>query len=226
MLSEKGRAIIEKGKQRGWIVEPEAKTLLAACGFAVPRFIWTTELSEAEAFAGQQGFPLVMKVVASNLVHKSEAQGVALGIDSQETIREQFEQFRQIQGFEGVLLEEMISGSVEVIIGSKCDFQFGPVVLLGIGGTGVEIYNDTVLRMAPLNESDVGFMLDSLQGQPLLTGFRGSSGINLAYLSQMLIRFSNLVMELGDIESIDLNPVICSSKRAVIVDARIILKPD
>ena len=224
MLNAQGKKILEQGKSRGWILEPEAKTLLRIYNFAVPAFIWTSDLNEAEAFAAQQGFPLVMKVVSADIVHKSDSGGVALGIDSLEKLREQFERFRGFQGFEGVLLEETVRGSAEVIIGSKTDAQFGPVVLLGIGGTGVEIYQDTVLRMAPLTERDVGFMLDSLKGKALLTGFRGSTGINVAYLSQMLVRFSNLVMELKAIESIDLNPVICSRERAVIADARFLFE--
>ena len=224
MLNAQGKKILAQGKSRGWILEPEAKTLLRIYNFAVPAFIWTADLNEAEAFAAKQGYPLVMKVVSADIVHKSDSGGVVLGIDSPEKLREQFERFTAFQGFEGVLLEETVRGSAEVIIGSKTDAQFGPVVLLGIGGTGVEIYQDTVLRMAPLTERDVGFMLDSLKGKALLTGFRGGSGINVAYLTQMLVRFSNLVMELQAIESIDLNPVICSKERAVIADARFLFK--
>ncbi len=224
MLNAQGKAIIQRGKSRGWIVEPEAKTLLRINNFAVPDFLWTTQLQEAVAFADEHGFPLAMKIVSSAILHKSEAGGVVLGIDSLEKLREHFERFQAFDRFEGVLLEEMVQGSAEVIIGSKTDHQFGPVVLLGIGGTGVEIYNDAVLRMAPLTETDVRAMFDALQGKELLTGFRGGSGINIAYLQQMLIRFSNLVMELTDIESIDLNPVICSRERAVIADARFILR--
>ncbi len=226
MLNAQGKKIMEQGKSRGWIMEPEAKTLLRIFNFAVPAFLWTGKLQEAEAFAAEQGFPLAMKIVSSSIVHKSEAGGVVLGIDGLDELREHFDRFRAFEGFEGVLLEEMVRGSAEVIIGSKTDPQFGPVVLLGIGGTGVEIYNDAVLRMAPLTTADARFMIESLKGKALLTGFRGSTGINIAYLQQMLIRFSNLVMDLDDIASIDLNPVICSSERAVIADARFILKSE
>ncbi|MCF8105755.1 MAG: acetate--CoA ligase family protein [Desulfohalobiaceae bacterium] len=224
MLNTKTRNIIERSRNRGWVLEPEAKELLSSWNFSLPGFIWTSSLSKVEAFAEEQGYPLVMKIVSSQIVHKTESKGVVLGIDSLELLRETFHRFSEYQGFEGVLVEEMIPGTTELIIGSKTDFQFGPVVLLGIGGTGVEIYQDTVLRMAPLTEADVGFMFDDLKGKALLSGFRGGAGINFAYLTQMLIRFSNLVMDLKDIESIDLNPVICTRERAVIADARIILK--
>ena len=117
----------------------------------------------------------------------------------------------------------MLSGH-ELIVGAKIDYQFGPVILLGIGGTGVEIYQDTVIRMAPLRERDVPAMLGCLRGGRLLTSHRGLPGVSIPRLTEMMLRFSALVMDLGDrIESIDLNPVFCSAERCVVADARIIL---
>ena len=117
----------------------------------------------------------------------------------------------------------MISG-VELIIGAKIDYQFGPVILLGIGGTGVEIYRDTSLRMAPLEERHVKTMVKELRAHQLLEGYRGSEPISMGEVIRMMIAFSDLAMELeGMIESIDLNPVMCSASRCVVADARIIL---
>jgi len=117
----------------------------------------------------------------------------------------------------------MVEG-IELIVGAKVDHQFGPVILLGIGGTSAEIYRDTILRMAPINHGDIESMVRGLKAHRLLEGYRGSQPINLEELTRLMILFSNLVMNLEPhIESIDLNPVICSSKRCVVADARIIL---
>jgi acyl-CoA synthetase (NDP forming) len=118
----------------------------------------------------------------------------------------------------------MVCG-VELIVGAKIDYQFGPVILLGMGGTGVEIYKDAVLRMAPLQERDVSSMVKNLKAHPLLEGYRGSEPVDLNGLTHMMLAFSNLVMDLEEeIESMDLNPVMCSSKSCIIADARIMLQ--
>ena len=127
-------------------------------------------------------------------------------------------------GFAGMLVEEMISG-IELIVGAKVDDQFGPVVLLGIGGTGVEIYKDVTLRMAPLAVKDIESMIRCLKAHSLLEGYRGSKPVNLEELNRLLKTFSDFVMDLENlIESVDLNPVICSPTRCVVADARIMLR--
>jgi len=123
-----------------------------------------------------------------------------------------------------MLVEEMVAG-IEVIVGAKVDYQFGPVILLGMGGTGVEIYRDVALRMAPLAQKDAESMVGCLKARPLLDGYRGEEPANVKEIIRMLMTFSGLVMDLEpEIESIDLNPVMCSSTRCVVADARIMLK--
>jgi acyl-CoA synthetase (NDP forming) len=123
-----------------------------------------------------------------------------------------------------MLVEEMLTG-IEVIVGAKVDHQFGPVILFGMGGTAVEIYRDVSLRMAPLGQKDAESMIRCLKARPLLEGYRGREPVNLDELTRLLKTFSDVVMDLEtEIESVDLNPVICSSKRCVVADARIILK--
>ncbi len=149
MLMREVRDIISSSKATGWVLEPDAKRLFSFLGLDVPRFGWAKKVEEAIQFAEEIGYPVVGKVVSPKLVHKSEKNGVEIGIDNDEKLKETFRRFSQIDGFAGMLVEEMISG-VELIVGAKVDDQFGPVVLLGIGGTGVEIYKDVTLRMAPL----------------------------------------------------------------------------
>jgi succinyl-CoA synthetase beta subunit len=224
MLKKEFKAIIMTSKELGWVLEPDAKRLLSLSGIDVPKFLWAKNLEEAARFAGEIGYPIVAKLVSPKALHKSDVHGVVLGINSDEELSETFGRFSSFEGFAGMLVEEMISG-VELIVGAKVDYQFGSVILLGMGGTAVEIYKDTTLRMAPLKEADIESMLKGLKAHELLKGYRGSQPVNLKELTRTLMAFSDLVMDLeGTFESIDLNPVMCSSTRCVVADARIILE--
>lgn len=224
MLRSEIKDILLASRKLGWVLEPEAKRLFSLAGLNIPKFTWATKLEEAIHFAREIGYPVVAKVVSSQVLHKSDVDGVVVGIENDAKLTEMYHEFSHFEGFAGVLVEELVSG-VELIIGAKMDYQFGPVILLGIGGTGVEIYRDTSLRMAPLAQRDIDSMLKGLKAHQLLEGYRGSEPVNAGELSRMLIVFSKLVMEAeGLIESIDLNPVMCSSNRCVVADARIMLK--
>ncbi len=224
MLTKEITAILSASRRQGWVLEPEAKRIFSLAGLDVPRFVWTTKVEEALRFAKEIGYPLVSKVVSPKILHKSDRNGVVVGIKGDKELAESFERFSQIESFAGILVEEMASG-MEIIVGSKVDYQFGPVILLGMGGTGVEIYRDISLRMAPLSGVDIESMIHCLKAHRLLEGYRGSKPVHLSKLTELLITLSGLAMELEKlVESIDLNPVICSSTRCVIADARIILK--
>jgi succinyl-CoA synthetase beta subunit len=224
MLTKEILDIVSSSRAAGWVLEPEAKRLFSFFGLEVPRFLWARRMEEAIGFAKEIGYPVVGKVVSPKVVHKSDKNGVEIGIDNEEKLKEAFRRFSQIEGFVGMLVEEMISGK-ELIIGAKMDDQFGPVVLLGMGGTGVEIYKDVTLRMAPLAQRDIESMIRCLKAHQILEGYRGSKPVHLKELTRLLSTFSDLVMDLeGLIESIDLNPVICSPTRCVIADARIMLR--
>ena len=223
MLNETMTAILSDSKKTGWVLEPEAKRFFSLAGMDTPRFHWARTEEEAIRFAEQVGYPVVAKVVSPRVVHKTEVKGVAVGIDGREKLSEAFRRFRQVEASQGVLVEETLSG-IELIVGAKMDRQFGPVVLLGMGGTGVEIYQDGTLRMAPLRRQDAVSMMKCLKARKVLEGYRGRPGVNGEELTRFLMTFSNLLMDLEDwIESIDLNPVFCSPERCVVGDARIML---
>ena len=225
MLTPKMKEILEGAKTRGWVLEPEAKTVFKEAGLPIPAFGWAKTEEEAIASAKTVGFPVVIKVVSPKIIHKSDVGGVVTGVSSEGELREAFTRLSRIAGFEGVLVDETVTG-VELIMGAKNDAQFGPVVLLGIGGTGVEVYNDVAIRMAPLEARDVADMTRCLKGYKLLAGYRGQPAINFGELTEILVTFSNLVMDMAAyFESIDINPLMCSPERCVIADARIILKP-
>jgi succinyl-CoA synthetase beta subunit len=224
MLTTEMNEILSASKEIGWVLEPQAKRLLSLAGLSVPRFFCTKKIDEALRFAEEIGYPVACKVVSPKVIHKSEKNGVELGIDSERKLRETFHRFNKIEGFTGMLVEEMVSG-LELIVGAKNDYQFGPVILFGMGGVLVEIYRDIVLRMAPLSQGDIDSMMRCLKARRLLEGYRGSTPINFKELKELLVNFSNLVMDLENVfESIDLNPVICSIDRCVVADARILLK--
>ena len=224
MLKKELKAIVTASKRWGWVLEPEAKRMLSISGIDVPKFLWAESSEEAVGFAEKIGYPVVGKLVSPEALHKSDVGGVVVGIDSVKNLEKTFHRFSSFKDFAGMLVEEMVSGT-ELIAGAKMDYQFGPVILLGMGGTAVEIYKDTALRMAPLKEVDIDSMLKGLKAHELLKGYRGSQPVNLKELTRTLMAFSSLVMDLeGYFESIDLNPVMCSSKRCVVADARIMLQ--
>jgi acyl-CoA synthetase (NDP forming) len=223
MLSKQMKDIFAASRPAGWVIEPRAKELLAAAGMPVPRFTWAHNNEEATRFAHTIGYPVVAKVVSPAILHKSDAGGVITSIRDDGGLAAAYERFQALQGFAGMLVEEMLEG-MELIVGAKVDYQFGPVILLGIGGTSVEIYKDTRIRMAPLVPRDVEAMVHGLRAHQLLEGYRGSAPISKESLTAMLMAFSGLVMESeAEIESIDLNPVKCTAERCIVADARIML---
>jgi hypothetical protein len=215
--------IVRSAGRAGWFPEPEAKRLLSLAGIDIPRFVWTRRIEEGEAFARRIGFPVVAKVVSPSAVHKSDIGGVILGIRDESSLSDAFSALQKVDGYAGVLVEETVAG-IEIIVGAKIDYQFGPVILLGAGGTLTEIFRDVTFRMAPVTASEVSVMMSELKGKRLFEGYRGKDPVNPERLGMLVEIFSRLIRELDDeIESVDLNPVICSASRCVVADARIML---
>ena len=224
MLEKKTEDIIEKSRSLGWVLEPDAKKIMKSSGFDIPDNILTNSFEQANQFMKDADGLVVAKAVSKQILHKTEYNAVVTGITSSEFLKTQMDRLQQLDGCENILIEKMVQG-IEIIIGAKNDFQFGPVIVFGIGGTSVEIYNDTAIRMAPLTQPDVLSMVESLKAKNIISGYRGEAGVNISSLTHLLVEFSSLVMELqADIESIDLNPVICTKDKCIIADARIILK--
>lgn len=223
VLKKEIRSIIERSVPNGWVLEPDAKRILHLSGIAVPRFQLAKTGEKAVQACRSIGYPVAVKLVSPAVVHKSEVNGVAVGIQSDREILSLFDRFSTHEGFAGMLVEQMAAG-LELIVGGTIDAQFGPVVMLGLGGTGVEIYKDVALRMAPIKPREVPCMVDRLKAGKLLQGFRGAAPIDMKALIALMIAFSGLLMRLADqVASIDLNPVFCSPEGCVVADARIML---
>ena len=224
MLKREAADIIQKSREWGWVLEPDAMHLFSLYGFKTPRYDVATQNTQALAIARKIGYPVVAKIVSPAIVHKSDVKGVVVGIKDDETLLQTLERFQGLDGFAGMLIAEMVRG-LELIIGGKNDLQFGPMILVGMGGVGVEIYKDVALRMAPLKARDANKMLGELTAHKLLSGYRGTGSVNMDKLRKTIVRFSRLMMDLQETaESVDLNPVICNEGSCVIADARIILK--
>ncbi len=216
--------IVENSKKYGWILEHDSKKILNFYNIKTPNSFFIPNIQELEKIKEKIKFPVVLKVVSPKILHKSDLKGVSVGITDFDYLNEEFKRLISLNGAIGVIIEEMVEG-VELIVGAKNDYQFGPVVIVGYGGVGVEIYKDTSMRMAPITNEDVLAMLKELKCFPILKGFRGKKGINLNKLTALIVNFSNFIMDFEDFfDSIDLNPVICNESEAFVCDARIILK--
>lgn len=226
MLSNETKKIIDNSRSRRWVLEPDAKAVMAMADLDIPVNIVTDSLDAAAGFLKDIGSPVVVKAVSAEILHKTEHQAVVTGVSDKKQLENEMTRLLKLPGCSSILVEEMVKG-VEVIVGAKNDHQFGPVIVFGTGGTAVEIYNDTAIRMAPLKPGDVHSMADSLTAKQILMGYRGADGINMEMLTRLMVDFSHLVIDLEPwFESIDLNPVICTTERCVIADARIILTDD
>lgn len=225
MLTSSHKEILEAQIPDGWVTEPQAKEILAAVGLDTPKGVLTSDVTAARSFL-QAHSSVVLKAVSPEIVHKTEQEAVVVGITDPEILEQEVTRLLSLPGCGQVLVEEMIPGNIELMVGAKNDVQFGPVVVLGLGGTAVEVFRDTAIRLAPVTPRDVVSMKESLASGKILDGFRGRPGVNMAALQDLVVTFSRLIMDLEPwFESADLNPVICTTDRCVIADARIILLP-
>jgi len=228
-------ALIAAARQRGHsaLLETEARALLAACGATLaPSHLLHGAGDAAAAMAALGDQPLALKVVSPDVLHKSDAGGVRLGVRGTADIGAAVSDIldsvtRQMPGarIEGVLAAPMAARGVELIIGVSRDAQFGKVILFGLGGVFVEAIRDVVFRALPISAQDAQEMIHDIGAQPMLVGIRGLPPVDRAAVAALLMQVSQLACATDDIAEIDLNPVIATAEGLVIVDARIILTP-
>lgn len=221
--------IIKRGLERGWLLEPEAKELCRIYGLSVGEWRVVKDLDGMKCAVEELGFPLVMKIVSPDVLHKSDVGGVILNIDSKEKALNSFLKIKEIAekgGYklDGVLLERMAPQGVETIIGAKRDPQFGPVLMFGLGGIFVEVFKDVSFRVAPIGKNDAMEMVSELKAYPILRGIRGRKPSDINSIVDAIVKVSEMMMELPQISEIDLNPTIAYEVGYKIVDARILLK--
>src|ERR687885_35300 len=212
------------------ITEESAKDILKQYGINVPPYGISSNVEDAVNKAKQIGFPLVAKIVSAEILHKTDVKGVKVNINSEPDVRETFEDMygRLSRQFEvkGVLIERMRpAGVAELIIGLQNDPQFGPIIMLGLGGIYTEIFKDVSFRVLPITKRDAEEMIENLKGKQILKGFRGSDRVNIDVLSNALVNIGKLGIDMAPYyESIDFNPVIIYPNDYCVVDAKIILR--
>ena len=215
------------------ITEETAKSILKSYGIKVPGYALVNSADQAAKAAKKLGFPLVMKVVSPQILHKTDVGGVKVGLDNvndvKKTFNDMYKRLSKKKGVQlkGILLEKMVPKGTELIVGLQNDPQFGPVIMVGIGGVLTEVFRDVAFRMLPITTSDAKSMLDELKGSKMLKGFRGSKPVDINMLSKALVQIGKLgVDNASHFDSIDFNPIVVYPKSYAVVDAKIILRKE
>src|ERR671926_1032456 len=209
------------------ITEELAKQVLTEYGIKVPKYALVKSADEAGKQAQAVGFPLVGKIVSPQILHKTDVKGVKVGLNSESEVRETFdEMYNRLStqfNLKGMLIEKMVpKGVAELIVGLQNDPQFGPIIMLGLGGIYTEIFKDISFRVLPITKRDAVEMIENLKGKQILKGFRGSEPVNFDVLGDALVNIGNLGVDMAAYyESIDFNPVIAYPNDYIVVDAKI-----
>jgi 4-hydroxybutyryl-CoA synthetase (ADP-forming) len=219
-----------KRQGRTHLLEGEGQAVLRAYGLPLPASRLATNRNRAVELAAEIGFPVVMKIVSPQIVHKSEAGGVIVNLRTKEeagiafdTIMANAKRYNSQAIVDGVLIVEMVSGGKEMIIGAKREPGIGPVLMLGIGGIYVEALKDITFRLAPVTDHDAKSMLASLKTRELLEGVRGEAPSDVGKLAECIQRLSQLVTDFGEIAELDMNPIVVmeQGKGCKVLDIRI-----
>ncbi|MGH7088417.1 MAG: acetate--CoA ligase family protein, partial [Stellaceae bacterium] len=225
------RKVLDVAKRDGRtsLTAPEGKLVCEAYGIAVPQEGVAKSAAEAASLARRIGFPVALKVVSPDILHKTEAGGVIVGVESEEAVERGFAQIMANAKkhdakarLDGVQVQEMARGR-EVIVGAVTDPSFGKLVAFGLGGVLVEVMKDVTFRLAPTGANEALSMLDDIAAAEVLKGVRGEAGVHRKALGELIERVSRLISDFPEISEMDLNPVFASPKGAVAADVRIVL---
>lgn len=219
-----------KGEGRSSLTAPEGKLVCDAYGISVPGEGLAKSAAETSKLATDMGFPVVLKIVSPQILHKTEAGGVLVGVRNADeaekgfdTIMANAKKYDPKAELQGVQVQQMIGGGQEVIIGAVSDPSFGKLVAFGLGGVLVEVLKDITFRLAPATKDEALSMLDGIQAAEILKGVRGQEAVNRDALATMIQSVSQLVADFPEISEMDLNPVFASGKGAVAADVRVVV---
>lgn len=215
------------------LTEIESKLLLSDAGIPVVETKLATSKEDAVKIAEELGYPVVLKIASSEILHKSDIGGVKLGLETESSVLEAYDEIisnarkhEPDAKVDGVSVQRAVKTGVEIIIGSSKDAQFGPFVMFGLGGVFVEVLKDVTFRIVPLELRDAKEMIQEIKGYPLLEGYRGSAPSDINAIEESIIKLSNFLNENDDIKELDLNPIFVYEKGLTAVDARVILEED
>lgn len=223
-------ATVRKENRRS-LLEPEAKTVCREYGIPVTRFKLAKSEDEAAEFAEGIGFPVVLKIVSPDIIHKSDVGGVMLNLKNAHEVKRAYrtiltsvKKHQPEAKISGVLVQEMAPPSTEVIVGAIKDNQFGPAIMFGLGGIFVEVLEDVAFRIAPVTKQEAESMITEIKAYPVLKGYRNQPPLDTGAIVDIIVNTSKLVTEHQEIKELDLNPIMVYEKGAKTVDARIILE--
>src|SRR4051794_10852222 len=222
-----------KADNRTSLTAPEGKLVCDAYGIPVPKEGVAKSAVEAAKLAADMGFPVVMKIVSPDILHKTEAGGVVVGVKTAaeaekayDTILANAKKYKADAKIEGIQVQQMLAGGTEVIVGSITDGSFGKLVAFGLGGVLVEVLKDITFRLAPATKDDALSMLDGIQAHDMLKGVRGGDPVSRDALADVIVKVSQLVSDFPEIVELDLNPVFATKKDAIAADVRIVVDFD
>ncbi|MDH3277236.1 MAG: acetate--CoA ligase family protein [Nitrosopumilus sp.] len=228
----KAKKIFDKVKKekRPNLLEEEGLEVLKAYGMPLPASGLAKTEAEAVKVANKIGYPVVMKIASPQIIHKSDAGGVKVNLTNDNEIKESFKtiiknakKYNKKAEIKGVLIVEMVKGGKEMIIGSKLEPGFGPVIMLGMGGIYVEVLKDVTFKIAPVSNKEADDMISEIKTQKLLQGVRGEKPSDISKLSECIQRLSQLVTDFKEIKELDMNPVLVldKGKGCRVLDVRI-----
>jgi succinyl-CoA synthetase beta subunit len=219
---------LKEGRDR--LLEPEALELCRLYDIPISEWRFAEDAEDGAKLSKEIGFPIVMKAITPNLLHKSEAEGVVLGLRNSREVKARFKKLEEsYKGSKegrllGVILQKQVEAGLETIVGAFHDPQFGQCVMLGLGGVYAELVPDVTFRMVPTTRDDATSMLSEVAGGRLLTGLRGHFVVDEETLIRTILSVSKMMTELDELSSVELNPLVLQEKHGVVVDAKASLK--
>ena len=222
-----------KADKRTSLTAPEGKLVCDAYGIPVPKEGVAKSAAEATKIATEMGFPVVMKIVSPDILHKTEAGGVMVGVKTAADVEKNYatilanaKKYKSDAKIEGIQIQQMLLGGQEVIVGAVTDGSFGKLVAFGLGGVLVEVLKDITFRLAPATKEDALSMLDGIQAHEMLKGVRGSDPANRDAIADIIVNVSKLITDFPEINEMDLNPVFATKTNAIAADVRIVVDFD
>lgn len=219
-----------KADKRTSLTAPEGKLVCDAYGIPVPKEGVAKSAGEAARIATDMGFPVVMKIVSPDILHKTEAGGVMVGVKTAADVEKNYatilanaRKYKSDAKIEGIQVQQMLLGGQEVIVGAVTDGSFGKLVAFGLGGVLVEVLKDITFRLAPATKQDALSMLDGIQAHEMLKGVRGSDPANRDAIADIIVNVSRLITDFPEIAEMDLNPVFATRTSATAADVRIVV---
>lgn len=212
------------------LLPDEAMDVIKSSGISTPAYALAKTANEAVTVAKSMGFPVVLKIVSPDVLHKSDVGGVVAGVENDKEVERNYNEImnnliKKVPDADimGILVEKQVPSTTEVIVGGIRDEQFGPTVMFGLGGIFVELFKDVVFRIAPVIEAEALEMIEEIKGYKVLNGYRGTEKLDIQKLSKTVVTVSELISDIGEIKEVELNPLLVYTEGVTAVDARIII---